>query len=281
MAQATLEPYLGGTGQKAVLKRGVLADALRFFAVDGGGALDDLIRLLSELPEEASLIGDAPKLAGEIANQLLAAVATNPLLKSGGPSLDPRRLFYDGSDKTRISVVNLAGLGSDSARQSFVNQLQMTLFTWIKQNPSPTGRLYVLDEAQNFAPSQVATACKRSALSLAAQARKFGLGMIFATQLPKGIDNAIISNCTTQVYGRMSAPATIQATQELMASKGGAAEDIGRLTRGEFYFSTEGYARPLKIRTPLCLSWHPPNPPTAAEVLEKARSGRQAAFMVE
>ena len=59
-----------------------------------------------------------------------------------------------------------------------------------------------------------------------------------------------------------------------MASKGGAAEDIGRLTRGEFYFSTEGYARPLKIRTPLCLSWHPPNPPTAAEVLEKARSGR-------
>jgi hypothetical protein len=281
MAQATLEPYLGGTGQKAVLKRGVLADALRFFAASGGGALDDLIRLLSELPEDASLIGDASKLAGEIANQLLAAVATNPLLKSGGPSLDPKRLFYDGSDKTRISVINLAGLGSDSARQAFVNQLQMTLFTWIKQNPCPTGRLYVLDEAQNFAPSQLGTACKRSALSLVGQARKYGLGMIFATQLPKGIDNAIVSNCTTQFYGRMSAPATIQATQELMASKGGAAEDIGRLTRGEFYFSTEGYARPLKIRAPLCLSWHPLNPPTAAEVLEEARAGRGAAFIVE
>ena len=219
------------------------------------------------------MIGDAPKLAGEIANQLLAAVATNPLLKSSGPSLDPKRLFYGESDKTRISVINLAGLASDSAKQSFVNQLQMALFTWIKPNPSPTGRLYVLDEAQNFAPSQVGTACKRSALSLAAQARKYGLGMIFATQLPKGIDNAIVSNCTTQVYGRMSAPATIQATQELMASKGGAAEDIGRLTRGEFYFSTEGFARPVKIRAPLCLSWHPPNPPTAAEVIEKARGG--------
>jgi DNA helicase HerA-like ATPase len=273
MAQATLEPYLGGTGQKASLKRGVLADALRLFARSGGGALEDLISLLSELPEQASLIGDAPKLAGEIANQLLAAVATNPLLKSSGPSLDPERLFYSESHKTRISVINLAGLGSDSAKQSFVNQLQMALFTWIKPNPSPTGRLYVLDEAQNFAPSQVGTACKRSALSLAAQARKYGLGMIFATQLPKGIDNAIVSNCTTQVYGRMSAPVTIQATQELMASKGGAAEDIGRLTRGEFYFSTEGFARPLKIRAPLCLSWHPPNPPTAAEVIEKARGG--------
>jgi DNA helicase HerA-like ATPase len=123
----------------------------------------------------------------------------------------------------------------------------MTLFTWIKQNPSPTGRLYVVDEAQNFAPSQAGTACKASARSLVAQARKYGLGMIFATQLPRGIDNAIVSNCTTHVYGRMSSPAAIQATEELMAAKGGAADDIGRLTKGEFYFSTEGVSRPREV----------------------------------
>jgi DNA helicase HerA-like ATPase len=197
------------------------------------------------------------------------------LLQSSGASLDPRRLFRGRDGKTRISVISLAGLGSNESRQSFVNQLQMTLFTWIKQNPSPTGLLYVLDEAQNFAPSQSGTACKASARSLAAQARKYGLGMIFATQLPKGIDNAIVSNCTTHVYGRMSSPATIQATQELMAAKGGAAEDIARLTRGEFYFSTEGFNRPVKVRTPLCLSWHPPNPPTADEVIQKARRTRE------
>jgi hypothetical protein len=275
MARATLAPYLGGAGQKALLKQGVLADALRAFAKGGGGALHDLIGLLADLPEEISRIGEAPKLAGEIANQLLAAIATNPLLQSAGSSLDPQRLFHGRDGKTRISVINLAGLASDEARQSFVNQLQMTLFTWIKQNPSPTGRLYVLDEAQNFAPSQVGTACKASALSLVAQARKYGLGMIFATQLPKGIDNAIVSNCTTHVYGRMSSPATIQATQELMAAKGGAAEDIARLTRGEFYFSTDGFKRPVKVRTPLCLSWHPPNPPTADEVVQKGRSSRE------
>jgi hypothetical protein len=126
------------------------------------------------------------------------------------------------------------------------------------------------DEAQNFAPSRVGTACKGSALSLVAQARKYGLGMIFATQLPKGMNNAIVSNCTTHVYGRMSSPATIQATQELMAAKGGAAEDIGRLIKGEFYFSTEGFARPNKVRTPLCLSWL--NPPTADEVVQRARA---------
>jgi hypothetical protein len=42
-------------------------------------------------------------------------------------------------------LAGLDGLGSDDARQSFVNQLQMTLFTWIEQNPSLTSRLYVLD----------------------------------------------------------------------------------------------------------------------------------------
>ncbi len=59
-----------------------------------------------------------------------------------------------------------------------------------------------------------------------------------------------------------------------MAAKGGAADDIARLAKGEFYFSTEGFDRPAKVRTPLCLSWHPPNPPTAAEVIEKARAKR-------
>jgi hypothetical protein len=272
MARATLSPYLTGAGQKASLKQGVLADALRAFAKRGGGSLNDLIGLLSELPEDASKIGDAPKLASDIANQLLAAIATNPLLQSAGTSLDPQRLFHGKDGRTRISVINLAGLGSDNARQSFVNQLQMMLFTWIKQHPSPTGSLYVLDEAQNFAPSQVGTACKASALSLAAQARKYGLGMIFATQLPKGIDNAAISNCTTHIYGRMSSPATIQATKDLMAAKGGAADDISRLAKGEFYFSTEGFNRPVKIHTSLCLSWHPPNPLTAEEVIAKAHA---------
>jgi len=72
----------------------------------------------------------------------------------------------------------------------------------------------------------------------------------------------------------MNAPATIDAIHELMAAKGGAANDIGKLSRGEFYFSTDGSLRPFKVRTPLCLSWHPPNPPTAGDVILKARSQR-------
>jgi hypothetical protein len=117
-------------------------------------------------------------------------------------------------------VINLAGLASEEARDSFVNRLQMSLFT------------------------------------------------------PRGVDNKIVSSCTTHVYGRMNAPATIDAIHGLMAAKGAAADDIGKLSKGEFYFSTEGSPRPFKVRTSLCLSWHPPNPPTAEEVIQKARSKR-------
>lgn len=276
MARATLTPYIGrGGGQKASLKQGVLAAALRHFALRGGQELRDFVALLAELPEGVSDISSAEKLAGEMANQLRAAIATNPLLQSNGPRLDPARLFH-GADpaRPRISVINLAGLATDEARQAFVNQLQMALFTWVKQNPSPTGRLFVLDEAQNFAPSQANTACKASTRALAAQARKYGLGMVFATQLPRGIDSGIVSNCTTHLYGRMSAPATIEATRDLMAAKGGAADDLAKLGRGIFYFSTEGVRSPMKIETALCLSWHPDNPPTAAEVVQTARKSR-------
>lgn len=271
MALATISPYVSGGGQRGALRQGVLADALRYFTKEGTDSLDDFINLMADLPDDVSQIDNCSRLAAEIANQLRAAIATNPLLRSDGEKLDPAKLFHGANAKTRVSVINFCGLASQEARQAFVNQLQMALFTWIKQNPSETGRLYVLDEAQNFAPSQTKTACKASAQSLAAQARKYGLGMILATQLPKGIDNGIVSNCTTHIYGRMSSPTTIGAIKELMAAKGGAQEDIGKLNSGEFYFSTSGISRPIKIKTPLCLSWHAPTPPTAEEVMRKAR----------
>lgn len=74
------------------------------------------------------------------------------------------------------------------------------------------------------------------------------------------------------VTGHMNSPATIGVVRELVAAKGGRVDDIGRLSRGEFYYSTEGLTRPVKIRVPLCLSRHTANPPAAKEVIQKART---------
>jgi hypothetical protein len=54
MARATLEPYVGGSGQNALLKQGVLADALRAFAKAEGGTLDALIRWRRSRPIHSS-----------------------------------------------------------------------------------------------------------------------------------------------------------------------------------------------------------------------------------
>jgi hypothetical protein len=142
MARATLSPLLPGSGVKANRMKGVLADAIRRFAAGGGRQLRNLIALLADLPDGVSQDSNASRLANEIADQLHAAIAMNPLLQSAGEPLDPKTLFEGPKGKSRISVINLAGLASEEARDSFVNRLQMSLFIFIKDNPSSSGRLY-------------------------------------------------------------------------------------------------------------------------------------------
>ncbi len=74
-----------------------------------------------------------------------------------------------------------------------------------------------------FLPSQRAVPSLGSGIKLVAQGRKYGLGMIVATQVPRGIHNQVVSNCTTQFFGCQSAPATIAAAQEIIAANGGSA----------------------------------------------------------
>ena len=276
MAAAALAPLAGASAARDQRKRGVLAQALGYFALSGQSGLDAFVRLLSDLPREASDIGKAAKLAADMADEIRAAIATDPLLGGAGQTSDVRTLWQAAAPgRTRISVISLAFLAHEEARQGFVNQLQMALFAAIRRHPARDERplgLYVMDEAQIFAPSLKTTACKDSTVALTSQARKFGLGMIFATQVPKNIDNKIVTNCTTHFYGKMNAPATIQAIQELMAVKGGGGSDIGQMKVGQFYFSTEGMAAAEKLLTPNCLSHHPAGPLAPDEVLARARA---------
>jgi DNA helicase HerA-like ATPase len=199
--------------------------------------------------------------------------AANPLFGEAEAPLNPAELFAGGSARTRVSVVNLSGLSSEAARD-FVNRLQMALFCWIRRHPGPTERLYVLDEAQDFLPARETPPCKRSALALAAQGAERGLGIVLATGEPGALDPTAITGSLTQIYGGMSSPAEMERVKAMMATRGGAREDLARLKPSEFYYVTEGLSRPIKIRTPLCLSRRAQNPPTPNELAAIAR--RQA-----
>ncbi|NEA33192.1 DUF87 domain-containing protein [Streptomyces sp. SID13031] len=277
-AVAGLLPRAQLTGRKVKTGQAVLRESLEYFARDGGTELTAFIDLLADLPHGVSKLRSAHKVAAEVAESLNAETVNDPLFGGSGEALDPGVLLTPTPGyRARISVISFVGLPAEEQRQSFVNQLQMALFAWIKRNPAgdrPLGGLLVMDEAQTYAPSGAATACTASTLVLAAQARKYGLGLVFATQAPKGLHNRIPGNATTQFFGLLNAGAQISAAIELAKAKGGRVDDIARLRSGEFYATSEGLGFE-KLQIPMCLSHHPPSALTADEVVARAQASRQ------
>jgi hypothetical protein len=275
---ATLLPRAGlpKTGAKLAQGQAVLKQALRGFIEADGNGLDSFLGILRALPEGTSQLSNAEKLAADMADTLYAATVTDPLFGGAGTSVDPATLFTPPNGKrARISVISLAGLPADEQRQGFVSQLQMALFAWAKKNPAddrPLGGLFVMDEAQAFAPSKGSTPCLGSTLALASQARKYGLGLIFATQAPKGLHNQIPGNATTQFFGFLNSPVQISAAKEMALAKGGDVTGIAQLGKGQFFAASDGLAF-QRIRSPLCLSHHPASPLTQEEIVQLASAG--------
>lgn len=271
VSRAGLTPRRTATGQ-AVLKQ-----ALTAFVRGGGTELAGFIEYLAELPDGVSTMREAVRLAQDMAEELKAAMINDPLFGGSGTRLDPGVLLTPAAGKrARVSVVSCIGLPTDEQRQTFVNQLQLALFAWIKRNPAgdrPLGGLLVLDEAQTFVPQGRTTPSSQSTLQLAAQARKYGLGLVYATQAPKALENRVTGNAATQFFGRLNASAQIQAAAELARAKNGRVDDIARLDAGRFYGTSEGLGF-AKLEVPMCLSHHPASALTEEEVLARARATR-------
>ena len=277
-AVASLAPHarVDGTTDKARLGRAVLREALVTFARTGSSDLRGFVGMLNALPEGVSLLDDAQKLGASMSQLLTAAMVNDPLFGGSGAPVDPGILLTPPRGRrARVSVISFVGLADNNQRQSFVNQLQLALFSWIKRNPAgdrPLGGLFVMDEAQTLAPSGGMTVCTQSTLALASQARKYGLGLVFATQAPKGLHNQISGNAATQFFGLLNSPTQIDTAQEMARAKGSSVSDIARLKVGQFYATVEG-GEFVKLQTPLCLTHHPKSPLTEEEVLERARRG--------
>jgi hypothetical protein len=278
VAVATLAPQvrLTGSTNRTNIALAVLRQAVVRHARSGSRSLSGLIDLLADLPDGVSNLNDGRKIAAELAEALKAAMVNDPLLAGGGRPVDPGVLLTPAPGKqARISVISFVGLPAEEQRQNFVNQLQMELFAWIKRNPANDRALagmFVMDEAQTLAASGPLTASTRSTIVLASQSRKYGLGLLFATQAPKGLHNQVVGNAMTQFFGRLNSPVQIAAAQDLARAKGSPVTDIARLERAQFYVAGEAFEF-RKVVTPLCLSHHPASPLRLEEVIDRAREG--------
>lgn len=275
-AVARLVPHarIANETKFAVRGRAVLREALKRYAREDRRDLNGFVDLLAELPEGVSKLHSAAATAADLAETLRAAMVNDPLLGGQGEPTDPGVLLTPSPGKrARISVISFVGLPSEEQRQGFISQLQLEVFAWIKRHPAvdrPLGGLMVMDEAQTIAPSSGVTASLQTTILLASQARKYGLGLLLATQAPKGVHNQVTGNATTQFFGRLNSPAQIAAATDMARAKGSSIADISRLERGQFYVTgdTFGFRR---MRAPLCLSHHPPSPLRLEEVIERAR----------
>ncbi|MDR1046003.1 MAG: DUF87 domain-containing protein [Candidatus Adiutrix sp.] len=258
------------------MKTGLLASALRWMAVNGGGDLGVLAEVLADLPFEAGrgIHAKAAQQAADMAGKLKAAMISNPLMSGEKPSHDIAGLI-ESPGKTRISVINLSGLNDETAQRLFVGQLVMGLFSWVKSHPDPgLGGLLVIDEAKEFVPALKSAPSKEAIVRFASQARKYGFGLILAAQEPKSVDHKVMANCNSQFFGRLSSPAAISAANELLGGTG----TVGQLKQGIFLLKAEALAglgqEAVKMAAPLCLSHHPPVSPPLEEVLVIAKASR-------
>ncbi|MGI5214112.1 helicase HerA-like domain-containing protein [Plantactinospora sp. CA-290183] len=264
----------GATGrtQRTTQQLSVLTRALEYCAKNGGQTLDNLLDVLNEPPDGVADSPDRSRLAKNMAATLDAARDTDPLLDETGTNADPTNLLTPSPGKAaRISVVNLIGLPIPQ-RPSFVNRLEEALFAYFKANPvrdRPLGGLFVLDEAQIFVPVIGQVPSSETTRTLIAQVRKYGLGMLLATQTPKGLHNSVPGNTSSQFIGKLTAPVQQAAADQMAAARGNTLDNISRLKPGVFFGATEGTSF-SKIEVPICLSHHR-EALSEEEVLQRAR----------
>lgn len=270
---ATLAPYAGirGRSARATKQLSVLKRVLDHYVRDGGQKLAGFVELLGE-PPSGTVNSRTSRLAVEMADTLEASMETDPLFGESGAPADPGLLLTPSPGKaSRISVISFVGLSGDAPAR-FVSRLQAALFSWFRAHPAgdrPLGGLLVMDEAQNFVPSGNANPSTESTVELIRQIRKYGLGIVLASQAPKGIHHQTVGNTANQFLGRLTVQAQIDAAKAMADSRTSVVDDLGSLTRGTFYAAGEGTGF-SKIEVPICLSHHT-GPLHEDEVVERAR----------
>ena len=137
----------------------------------------------------------AMRLNGLIASPSFAAWMT------GQPLSIPDLLTKGGP---RGAILYLAHL-SDTERQFFVTLLLSKVVTWTRglAGSSDLRALIYMDEVFGFCPPTAEPPSKKPLLTLAKQARAFGVGMVLATQNPVDLDYKVMSNAGTWIIGRL------------------------------------------------------------------------------
>ncbi|OPY34560.1 MAG: AAA-like domain protein [Methanomassiliicoccales archaeon PtaU1.Bin124] len=133
--------------------------------------------------------------------------------------------------KGKMTIINLRGTPPDIA-ELIVNRIASALFELRKIGKVPPMML-VCEEAHNWCPQQGLSASSKILRTIAAEGRKFGLGLTIISQRAAKIDKNVLSQCNTQMILKVTNPNDLKAiTNSLEGIAAGMDEEIQRLPIG-------------------------------------------------
>jgi DNA helicase HerA-like ATPase len=153
------------------------------------------------------------------AKDILTKSSELPVYNPNGPSL---------VKPNQISIITLTGLGIRT-QQTIVDLIARKIFAagqaQIRNEPTPhklpCATLMVIEEAHNFIPSSGRSS--RTLKQIAAEGRKFGVGLGLVSQRPGRLDSDVLSQCNTQIILRIVNP---YDQQQILRSSESLSEDL-------------------------------------------------------
>ena len=157
----------------------------------------------------------------EIARKLrFLTVGTPSLMFQKGVQID-MDMFMDRSDgKVPLNIIYLNTLSSRNDKEFFLATLLRELYCWMLKNPSEDIQLlFYVDEIAPYIPPYPRNPPPKEAYAfLFKQARKYGVGLVAATQNITDIDYKALAQVNTWCLGRMMTRQDIARVKQIIQS---------------------------------------------------------------
>jgi uncharacterized protein len=148
--------------------------------------------------------------------------------------------------KGQMTIINLKGIKPEM-QELVVSKLSYDLFEARKQNKIPAF-FFLVEEAHRFCPERgVGTAMSLGILrTVAAEGRKFGMGLGIVTQRPAKVDKNVLSQANTQIILKVTNPNDINAISKSLENFSPDLEDVMKnLSMGTALITSETLERPV------------------------------------
>jgi uncharacterized protein len=148
----------------------------------------------------------------------------------------------------RASVIDMTGILPE-LQAMIVSRLLTEIFEARKRRLVSPG-MVVVEEAHNYIPERGSGNAASTSIirTIAAEGRKFGLGLMVISQRPARVDKNVISQCNTQIIMRVTNPNDLKALSKgLEGMTSELEEEIKRLPAGTAMLVSNEIERPITV----------------------------------